>query len=227
LVRSLAEFTHAPKHLTLCIKSKWQMEALAVKIGYMRLCAAGPTLAEQQALLHQAGIVDFGRDAPVYVDKPRRGPVATTPERDKMVRHLRPGDMVVIAKASRLGTRADVLQAMAAIAARGASVHDAEVGEDVRLHPDAVRAIAFADRAESGAKRESAARMRARKGALGATGGRPEWLRCNTKAAAAAAWADLSKSARQVAEEFNVGARTLYRLFEPKGTPRFGTMADA
>ncbi|MCG7363510.1 hypothetical protein MHZ93_19815 [Roseomonas sp. ACRSG] len=71
---------------------------MAVKIGYMRESAARPSLAEQEALLRQAGIVDFGRDAPVYIDKPRRGPVATTPERDKMVRYLRPGDAVVIAK---------------------------------------------------------------------------------------------------------------------------------
>jgi DNA invertase Pin-like site-specific DNA recombinase len=199
-----------------------------MKIGYMRESATGPTLAEQQALLRLAGIVDFGRDAPVYVDRRRKGPADSTPERGKMLRHLRPGDVVVIAKATRLGTtRADVLQAMAAITARGARIHDAGAGEDVQLHPDAVRTIAFAERAESGAKRESAARMRARKVALGATGGRPERLRGNTKAAAAAAWADLTKTARDVAVEFNVGVRTLYRLFGPKGTPRFGRKADA
>jgi DNA invertase Pin-like site-specific DNA recombinase len=165
------------------------MEALAVKIGYMRLCAAGPTLAEQEALLRQAGIVDFGRDAPVYIDKPRRGPVATTPERDKMVRYLRAGDVVVIAKASRLGTtRADRLQTMAAITKRGASIYDADTGEAVQLQPEAIQAMAFLDRGEGGAKREQAARMRARKVALGATGGRPERLQGNTKAAAAAAW---------------------------------------
>jgi hypothetical protein len=74
------------------------MEALAVKIGYMRECAAGPTLAEQEALLRQAGIEDFSRHAPVYMDKRRKGPAATTPERDKMLCALRPGDVVVIAK---------------------------------------------------------------------------------------------------------------------------------
>jgi len=194
-----------------------------MKIGYMRLCAAGPSLAEQEALLRQAGIVDFGRDAPVYTDKPRRGPVATTPERDKMVRYLRPGDVVVIAKASRLGTtRADRLETLASITKRGASIYDADAGETVHLQPEAIRAMAFLDRAESGAKRESAARMRARQVALGATGGRPERLRGNTKTAAAAAWVDLTKTARDVAVEFNVGVRTLYRLFGPKGTPRFG-----
>ncbi|MCG7363512.1 hypothetical protein MHZ93_19825 [Roseomonas sp. ACRSG] len=86
--------------------------------------------------------------------------------------------------------------------------------------------MTFLDRGESGAKREQAARMRARKVALGATGGRPERLQGNTKAAAAAAWADLSKTVRDVAVEFNVGARTLYRLFGPKGTPRFGKKAQ-
>lgn len=47
-----------------------------MKIGYMRECAAGPALAEQEALLRQAGIVDFSRHAPVYVDKHRKGPSA-------------------------------------------------------------------------------------------------------------------------------------------------------
>jgi DNA invertase Pin-like site-specific DNA recombinase len=198
-----------------------------MKIGYMRESAAGPSLAEQQALLRLAGIEDFSRHAPVYTDRRRKGPTATTPERDAMVRILRPGDVVIIAKATRLGTsRADVLKAMAAITARGAAIHDAEVGQDVQLHPDAVPAIAFADRAESGAKREQAARMHVRKVALGVTGGRPERLQGNTKAAAAAAWADLTKTVQQVAVEFNVGARTLYRLFGPKGTPRFGKKAQ-
>jgi DNA invertase Pin-like site-specific DNA recombinase len=199
------------------------MEALAVKIGYMRQCAAGPTLAEQEALLRQAGIEDFARNAPIYIDKPRRRPVATTPERDKMMRILRQGDVVVVAKASRLGTtRSDRLQALATITKRGASLYDADTGEAVQLQPEAIRAMAFLDRAESGLKREQAARMRQRKVALGATGGRPERLRGKTKAAAAAAWADITKTARDVALEFNVGARTLYRLFGPKGTPLFG-----
>ncbi|WP_158600857.1 recombinase family protein [Teichococcus wenyumeiae] len=189
----------------------------------MRESVAGPTLAEQEALLRQAGIKNFGRDAPVYIDKLRRGPVATMPERDKMVRYLRPGDVVVIAKASRLGTtRADRLQTLAAITKRSASIYDADTGEGVQLQPEAIRAMAFLDRAESGSKREVAARMRARKVALGATGGRPERLQGKTKAAAAVAWADLTKTARDVALEFNVGARALYRLFGPKGTPRFG-----
>ncbi|MFC7557626.1 recombinase family protein [Pseudoroseomonas wenyumeiae] len=167
----------------------------------------------------------FSRDAPVYIDKPRRGPVATTPERDKMMRILRQGDMVVIAKASRLGTtRTDRLQALATITKRGASLYDADTGEAVQLQPEAIRAMAFLDRAESGLKRELAARMRARKVALGATGGRPERLQGNTKAAGAiiCAWADITKTARDVALEFNVGARTLYRVFGPKGRPRFG-----
>jgi hypothetical protein len=40
------------------------------KIGYMRESAASPTLAEKEALLRQVGIEGFGRDAPVYIDKP-------------------------------------------------------------------------------------------------------------------------------------------------------------
>jgi hypothetical protein len=34
-----------------------------VKIGYMRESAAGPALAEQEALLRQAGIEDFCQDS--------------------------------------------------------------------------------------------------------------------------------------------------------------------
>lgn len=104
-----------------------------MKIGYMRESAAGPTLAEQQALL------------------------------------------------------------------RGASVHDADTGEAVQLQPEAIQAMTFLDRGESGAKREQAARMRARKVALGATSGRPERLQGNTRTAAVAAWTDLAKTARAMA----------------------------
>lgn len=194
-----------------------------MKIGYIRESASGPTLAEQQNALRSAGIVDFSSGSPVYTDKRRKGPAAATVERDKMLRALRPGDVVMIAKASRLGTsRADVMAVLADITKRGATLHDIEAREDVQLHPDAMRAIAFADRADSGARREQLARMRSRKVALGAVGGRPEILKGKAKAAAAVAWADLTKTAAQVADEFNVGARTLYRLFGPKGTPRFG-----
>jgi hypothetical protein len=134
------------KHLTLCIKSKWH-GGLGGEDRIHAAVRGGPDLGGAAgAAARQAGIVDFGRDAPVYVDKPRRGPVATTPERDKMVRHLRPGDVVVIAKASRLGTtRADRLQTMAAITKRGASASMTQIpARTVQLQPDAIRAIAFA-----------------------------------------------------------------------------------
>jgi hypothetical protein len=88
-----------------------------------------------------------------------------------MVHYLRPGDVAVIAKASRLGTtRSDRLQTMAAITKRGASIYDADTGEGVQLQPKAIWAMASLDRAESGFKRELAARMQAWKVALSATG---------------------------------------------------------
>jgi DNA invertase Pin-like site-specific DNA recombinase len=116
-----------PKHQSPCNNRIWHVGLEPVKIGYMRESAAGPSLAEEQALLRLAGIEDFSRHAPVYTDRRRKGPTATTPERDNMVRILRPGDVVIIAKATRLGTsRADVLKAMADITARGVAIHDAE-----------------------------------------------------------------------------------------------------
>jgi uncharacterized phage protein gp47/JayE len=135
------------------------MEDQVVKIGYMRERVSGPVLAEQEALLRQAGIVDFSRDAPVYTDKHRRGLTGTTPERDKLIRSPRPGNVVVIARASRLGTsRSDVLAVLAEITRRGGARRRGRRG--CAAAPDALRAIAFADRAESGAKREQLARMR-------------------------------------------------------------------
>lgn len=58
------------------------------------------------------------------------------------------------------------------------------------------------------------------------TGGRPERLQSNAKAAAAVAPADLTKTARSVDVEFNLSAQTLYRLVGPKGTPCFGKKAQ-
>jgi DNA invertase Pin-like site-specific DNA recombinase len=193
----------------------------------MRESASGPTLAEQEALLRQAGIVDFAKHAPVYIDKPRRGPVRGTPERDKLLRALRPGDVVVIARATRLGTsRADVLGALAAITKAGCVVLDVQAEEEVSFPPEAFQCLVFLERAERDARRESTARMRAHKVAMGALGGRPERLQGPRKKAAADAWADLTKTVAQVAEEFNVAPRTLYRLFGAKGTPRFGKKAQ-
>jgi hypothetical protein len=136
-----------------------------------------------------------------------------------MVRYLRPGDVAVIAKASRLGTtRSDRLQTMAAITKRGASIYDADTGKGVQSSPK-----------PSGPWLLSTAPRAGRQHA-GVEGGterdRPERLQGNTKSAAAAAWVDLTKAARDVAVECNVGARTLYRVFGPKGRSALAERTD-
>jgi hypothetical protein len=43
-----------------------------MRIEYMRESTAGPSLAEQQALLRLAGIEDFSRNAPAYTGRRRK-----------------------------------------------------------------------------------------------------------------------------------------------------------
>ncbi len=177
--------------------------------------------------MRTAGILDFSKRAPVWIDRQtERRPQPTedaTPALTDAIAALQLGDELVIASAAVLGsTRNAVLRAIEAIGKRGATLYDASATQSVTWHPDALTVIAFAERAESETRRRVTAKARERKVELGVTGGAPTRLQGQRLEQARERWADLSTSARQVAEEFEVGVRTLYRLFGPKGTPNFG-----
>lgn len=195
-----------------------------MRLGYIRIDRSGPSRDEQEAALRAAGVVDFDRDGPVYVDaapKRRAQPGAdATPARTEAIRALREGDEIAIHSAGRLGTtRDDVLRALADVTAAGGAVWDCERGELVRFHPDAQAAISFAERAESQGKRQRAAN--ARKG-ITRRAAPPLKLAGKKLEQAKADWLNPETSAQQVADKHKVGVRTLYRRFGPKGTPVFG-----
>ena len=174
--------------------------------------------------LRAAGVVDFSEQGPVYVDEERkRRPKLgddLAPARTDAIRALRPGDELAVHSPARLGaTRADVLAALEGIGRAGAAVYDCASGEAITIHPDAAKAIGFAERAESQGQRERAAR--ARKG-ITRRAGPPAALEGKKLAAAKAAWLNPETTAQMVADQFGVSTRTLYRRFGNKGTPIFG-----
>ncbi len=193
--------------------------------GFMREMKGLPSLREQREILFAAGAHDFGEDGKVYVvlsekRKPKKG--ARDPWQD-MLLALRPGDDVMIAAAYVLGgARSNVLKALREIGDRGANVIDAGAGETITYSPEGLAMIAFAERAETQMRSGILKRARLSKLEKGAMGGGPIKLKGKNKEAAAAAWADLSKTAKDVCQEFGVSPSTLYRLFGPKGTPVFG-----
>ena len=197
------------------------------KCGYIRLSKAAPSLKEQQAALRSVGLTDFSDEGPVFVDEPprRRPKPGEDPlaQRRMAIVSIGPGDELVIASAARLGTSpSDVLAALVEIARRGGAVYDVEAGKPIRWHPDALDAIEFVQRAETGQRREVTTKMRAKKVAIGALGGAPVKLEGEALAEAKRLWADPAFSAAQVAEKAGVTERTLYRRLGERGTPRFG-----
>lgn len=128
--------------------------------GYIRTTKAGPSIERQRGMLLTAGI---GESGPVFID-----------DRDAAIASLLSGDTLVVATAACLGTTAsDVLTALAAIGAAGASVMDAEANERIIWHPDAQRVAEFANRADSQNRQAIAAKMRKARALSGHLGQEP------------------------------------------------------
>jgi DNA invertase Pin-like site-specific DNA recombinase len=193
--------------------------------GYIRLSKAGPSLEGQQKALESAGIDDFSEYGPVYVDGvPKRRNQPTLPQRFEAIRSLEPGDQLVVASASRLGTSAgDVLDAMKAISSRKATLFDAKSCETIVWHPDATKVIEYARRAESENRQEIADKMRRARVASGKTGGAPERITAKALAAARKLWADDALSSAEVARQTGINVRTLYRRLGDRGGKKFGS----
>lgn len=195
-----------------------------MRLGYIRVTKSGPPREEQEAALRKVGVTDFSPDGPVYVDqerakraKPGEDPM---PARSEAIHALRAGDQIAVHSAARLGaTRGDVLLALDAIGRAGAAVYDCETGEVVKPTPDALPVIRYAERAESQAMKERAAK--ARRG-ITRRPGPPLALKGKKLKEAEALWKNPETSAEQVADAVGASVRTLYRKLGPKGTPVFG-----
>lgn len=195
-----------------------------MRLGYIRISKAGPSRIEQEAALIAAGVADFSEHGPVYMDVEKKRRLKSgddqTPARTDAIRALRTGDDLAVHSPARLGaTRANVLEALEGIGRAGAAVYDCASGEVITIHPDAAKAIGFAERAESQGQRERAAQ--ARRG-ITRRAGPPPALEGKKLVLVRAAWVNPETTARMVADEFCVSVRTLYRRLGNKGTPVFG-----
>ncbi len=185
-------------------------------IGYIRLSRSGPTREEQEEALAGAG-VDLDRDHSLYVDPmPKPNKVATYEQRLEAIRALREGDLLVIHSAPRLGSiEAEILQAAADIAAKGAAIHDCAANAEVRYHPDAAKMMAWAKAGAALAAQERLAKSRKsiRKQYIPPAALPPAKMK-----RAKALWADRTRTVKSIAAELEVSARTLYRHM-PKRNP--------
>lgn len=179
-----------------------------MKLGYVRLSRAGPSLEDQLAAQRNAGVPS----SMIMMDDHRGSAPYSFESRSLLLHSLKPGDELVVAAASRLGVGLDdVLGFLADVARIGATVFDAETGQRFNWHPDAAGIVDFARRATSGTRLEVIAKMqRSRETSEHLGGPRPK-LDGELMERARKMWGDPSLSARDIADELEVSVRTLYR----------------
>ena len=177
-------------------------------IGYARVSTRDQNLDAQEDALKAAGATKL------FTEK-ISGKTRQRPELDKMLEHLRDGDVVVVTKYDRLGrSLPDLLNIVAAIKDKGA--HFRSLAEDIDTTTPTGRLIfhVFASFAEFERDRiaertkEGVAAARKR----GRIGGRPRALTPVQKEEALRMRDDEGRSIPQIAEIFKVGESTIRRL---------------
>lgn len=130
--------------------------------GFMRTMGAGTSLAKQKVALASAGLDVADEFGSVYVD-----------DREAAISSLMEGDVLAVTTAACLGhPEHDILAALAEVGKRGATVLDLETNEEVAIHPDAERAMAFAIRGGTSTRHAVAAKARKARAASGNLGGK-------------------------------------------------------
>ena len=198
-----------------------------MKIGYVRVDKTGPSPLEQQKALKAGGFEDFGDDGPVYVDglrtkrpKPGDDPL---PQRTEAIRVLRPGDVLVVANAGRLGvSREDILGVLGQIGKAQAGVLAVAEGTVFRPAPEVAEAASFAAAAHATQMAERAARARRGRKEFGSKVGPARKLKKADIEALRPMWNNPEVRLDLVEAAAGVKSRTLYRALGPRGTPLFG-----
>lgn len=195
-----------------------------MKRGYCRHSKGGPSVNRQiQAL------IDFGvEERAIYVDKPRRGPIAMQRYKDltmryEAIRSLEPGedDVLVVSSLDRLGRSvSEILEAIAGINALDAAVHDIEEGKTYKWHPDAAEIAKVVAKAEHKLMLERTAKGRRAASKLGSRRGPLPTLRGETLEQAKRMWAEGSLSGREIAEHFGLSLATLNRVLGSRSKAR-------
>jgi Homeodomain-like domain len=187
----------------------------------MRLGDTCPTREVQEELLRAAGVEDFSREGPVYVDgppkkKPKEGERPPTPQRDVLMQATRKGHEVLVAFEGLIGcTMDDTEETLAAMAEKGGTFVVASSGRRIEFVPEAaagMRACSAARKQRAGwqaanARRNSNAHRK---------GGRMA-LNEKQRAEALLAWRNpKGGSETEIADRFGVSVSTLKRYFGPR-----------
>lgn len=179
-----------------------------MKLGYVRLSRAGPTLDAQLSAQRDAGVPP----SMIMMDDHRGSAPYSFESRSLLLHSLKSGDELVVAAASRLGVGLDdVLGFLAEVSRLGATVFDAETGQRFTWHPDAAGIVDFARRATSGTRLEVIAKLQRNREASERLGGPKLKLEGELMERARRMWSDPTLSVPDIADELKVSTRTLYR----------------
>lgn len=135
--------------------------------GFIRTMGAGLSVKDQRAALSAAGLDVESEYGPVYLD-----------DRDAAIASLMEGDQLLVASAACLGhPEHDILAALSAIGALGATVMDLETQTTIPWSPDAQAAVDFSIRGGTATRNAVAAKARRARASSGNLGGIPavEW----------------------------------------------------
>lgn len=183
-------------------------------LGYARVSTADQNLDAQVQALTAAG-VDPAR---IFSDK-ASGAKADRPGLEELFRNLRPGDVIVIARLDRLGRSLPELIAMVKhIEESGAGLRSLSETIDTTTPTGKLLFHMFAALAEFERgliqERTLAGLAAARK--RGAKAGRPPILTGTKRAAIQTLWSQPDVAVEDIATDFGVSRRTLYREFGPR-----------
>jgi DNA invertase Pin-like site-specific DNA recombinase len=183
-------------------------------LGYARVSTADQHLEGQISALVGAGV----EPTRIYTDKVS-GAKADRPGLSELMRTLRPGDVVVIARLDRLGrSLLDLLDLVRRIEAAGAGLRS--LGETLDTTTPTGRLLfhlfgAIAE-FERGLIRERTMAGLAAARARGAKPGRKPVLAGDKLALARVLWNDPAVPVSQISKQFGVSRRTLYRELGPR-----------
>lgn len=192
-------------------------EQMAQRRIYIRVFRQGPSLEEQREYLQAAG-VDLGRpSARLFVDDEGHAADADLPERDRLLKCLKPGDEIAIAGAAIIARdRIDLEAVIAEVGRRGARIFDASVGQVLEWSAGGQAWLEFGLRFEA---EKLSVRMRMARKTPAA--GKPRIFVDEAKRAKAEKlWKDPTLSIGEVVKLLGVGVSTLQREFGNRGTRR-------
>lgn len=175
--------------------------------GFIRTMGVGLSVKDQRAALSAAGLDMADEYGSVYLD-----------DRDAAIASLMQGDKLVVASAACLGhPEHDILAALSAIGARGATVMDLETQTTIPWNPDAQAAVDFSIRGGTATRNAVAAKARRARTASGNLGGIPAVDWDQTKLKKLREMFDQNTPRQKMADMLGVSRPTLQRKLRDLG----------